>query len=142
MKHETSLQNGSSIKLKFPIYRMKIVIADRNLEAAEETAKELRRNGRDVRAVKIDVEDWDSQRQGFETAVKELGRIDYVFAVAGIFEQSWLPNRVNATTFEKPNLATLDVNGTGALYTTALAIQQFRRQQPSKYGFRGKGTFN
>lgn len=117
---------------------MKIFIADRNLEGALETAKALNKDCHIAWAVKIDVEDWESQRGGFEAAVKELGRIDYVFAVAGVFEQSWLPNRVGATTFEKPNLTTIDINGTGVMYTSALAIQQFRRQAPSKYGFRGK----
>ncbi|EXJ71204.1 uncharacterized protein A1O5_06198 [Cladophialophora psammophila CBS 110553] len=117
---------------------MKIFIADRNIEGAEEAAKELNKNGQVAWAVQVDVADWDSQRKGFEAAVNKLGHIDYVFPVAGITETSWLPNRPNATVFEKPNLSVFEVNGTGALYTSALAIQQFRRQQPNKYGFRGK----
>jgi NAD(P)-dependent dehydrogenase (short-subunit alcohol dehydrogenase family) len=117
---------------------MKIFIADRNIEAAEEAAKELNKDGQVAWAVRVDVADWDSQREGFEAAIKELGRIDYVFPVAGIPESSWLPNRPNATGFEKPNLSVMDVNGTGTLYTAALAIQHFRRQEPNKYGFRGK----
>lgn len=120
---------------------MKVFIADRNLEGAEATAKELNAgsNGKAAWAVQVDVVDWDSQAAGFEAAVKELGRIDYVFAVAGIPELSWLPNRPNATTFEKPNLAVFNVNANGVLLTSSLAIQQFRRQEPNKYGFRGKG---
>ncbi|CAK7235176.1 hypothetical protein SBRCBS47491_009202 [Sporothrix bragantina] len=45
-------------------------------------------------AVEIHAEDWDSQCLGFQEAIKQLGRIDYVFAVAGINEQPWLPNLV------------------------------------------------
>lgn len=126
---------------------MKVVLADRNYEGAQEVAKELNdvnknKHGQIAWAVKIDVADWDSQRAGFEEAVEHLGgRVDYVFAVAGIFDVSWLPNRPKATTFEKPNLAPIDINATGALYTSSLAIEQFRRQEPSKHGFRGKRGF-
>ncbi|CAK7228083.1 hypothetical protein SEUCBS140593_006796 [Sporothrix eucalyptigena] len=119
---------------------MKVFLADQNVKLAEEAANELNTTaGSTVAwAVEIHAEDWDSQRVGFEAAVKQLGRIDYVLAVAGVYEQPWLPNRVNSATFEKPNLLTLDVNATGQLYTSALAIQQFRRQQPNQHGFRGK----
>jgi NAD(P)-dependent dehydrogenase (short-subunit alcohol dehydrogenase family) len=115
------------------------VIADRNIEGAEEVAREANQQGLTAWAVQVDVSDWESQRKGFEEAIDRLGgRINYVFAVAGIPESSWLPNRPKATAFEKPNLAVWDVNGTGPLYTSALAIQHFRRQAPSNNGYRGK----
>ncbi|KAL1906558.1 hypothetical protein Sste5344_007727 [Sporothrix stenoceras] len=119
---------------------MKVVLADRNFEGAQDVARELNKEGHQVAwAVMIDVADWEAQRAGFEAAVELLGgRIDYVFAVAGIFDVAWLPNRPKATTFEKPNLAPIDINATGALYTSSLAIQQFRRQEANKHGFHGK----
>ncbi|KAF4981101.1 hypothetical protein FDECE_17747, partial [Fusarium decemcellulare] len=116
---------------------LNIVIADRNIEGAQEAAAELQQTNQTVSAVYVDAADWETQAQGMEAAVRALDRIDYVFIVAGIFEQSWLPNRPRSTNFEKPNLAPLDVNGVGALYATSLAIQQFHRQDLSKYGFRG-----
>jgi NAD(P)-dependent dehydrogenase (short-subunit alcohol dehydrogenase family) len=119
---------------------MKVFIADRNIEGAQEVAKELNKIEKVAWAVEVDVSDWESQRKGFEVAIEELGRINYVFPIAGIPELSWLPNRPNATEFEKPNLSVIDINLTGALYTSALAFQHFRRQQPSKYGYRGKST--
>lgn len=119
---------------------MKVFVADRNLEGAREVANALKKSPQAVWPVQVDVADWESQREGFEAAVKTLGRIDYVFAVAGIPERAWLRNRPKATDFEKPDLSVWDVNGTGVLYTSALAIQQFRRQEPNKYGFRGKST--
>ena len=121
---------------------MRVFIADRNIEGAEEVSKELNKTGKCTWAVQVDVSDWDSQRNGFEAAVKALGRIDYVFAVAGITELSWLPNRPDAIGFERPDLAVFDVNGTGVLYTSALAIQHFRRQAPNPYGFRGKSKLD
>ncbi|KAH7142764.1 hypothetical protein B0J13DRAFT_445022 [Dactylonectria estremocensis] len=115
-------------------------VADRNLSGAEEVAKDLNEGAKTkvAWAVQVDVADWESQKKGFEAAVKQFGRIDYVFPIAGIPEISWLPNRPKATEFEKPNLAVLEVNTNGALYTSALAIQLFRRQEPNQYGFRGK----
>ena len=121
---------------------MKVFIADRNLESAIEVAKEFNTSTQAVWPVQVDVADWESQRKGFEAAVKELGRIDYVFAVAGISEIPWLLIRPKATEFEKPNLSVFDINANGVFYISALAIQQFRRQQPNKYGFRGKSMLN
>lgn len=40
--------------------------------------------------------------------------------------------------FVKPDLTVLDADLTGVLYTVALALQQFRRQEPAENGFRGK----
>lgn len=121
---------------------MRIFIADWNVEGALQAAEEL--NGvvdyQTAWAVRVDVSDWESQRQGFEAAVKELGRIDYVFPIAGVSEVPWLPTDMSARTgsFEKPNLKVMQVNANGALYSSALAISQFRRQQPNNKGFRGK----
>lgn len=123
---------------------MRLFIADRNLEGAEATVKKLNSGsyGQCAWSVQVDVADWESQAKGFEAAVKELGRIDYVFPVAGIPESSWLPNRPNATTYEKPNLSVFNVNANGVLLTSAVAIQQFRRQEVNKYGFRGKSKLS
>ncbi|EON98384.1 putative short chain dehydrogenase protein [Phaeoacremonium minimum UCRPA7] len=121
---------------------MKIFIADRNLEGAEQVAKELNAglSGQAAWPVQVDVADWESQRKGFEAAVAKLGRIDYVFPIAGISELPWLPKQASTefAGFQKPNLAVFEVNAYGPLYTSALAIQHFRRQEPNKYGFRGK----
>lgn len=117
---------------------MKVVIADRNLKGAEEACQEFNTKGRVAWAVEADVGDWESQKQAFEIAVERLGRVDYVFPIAGITEKPWNPKQPNGSGFVKPNLAVLNVNASGALYTCSLAIQQFRTQESGKYGFRGK----
>lgn len=72
------------------------------------------------------------------------GRIDYVFPVAGIGEKAWLPfaedeeGKGKDADFVKPNLQALEVDLTGVLYTVALAVQQFRRQEKDAQGWRGK----
>ena len=76
----------------------------------------------------------------FEKAIDVFERIDYVFPVAGIGEKRALPNRPNATgPFDKPDLAVMDVDGTGMIYTIWLGVQHFRRQKIlNRYGFKGK----
>lgn len=121
---------------------MKVVIADRNLNGAEEAAQEFNKNGKQMAwAIQVDVADWESQKAAFEYAIKQLGRVDYVFPIAGVTERPWIPYQQSQSTgFVKPDLTVLDVNGTGALYTCALAVQHFKNFNPNKYGFRGKGT--
>ena len=88
----------------------------------------------------VDVTSWDSQLVCFEKALAESGgRIDYVYAIAGIGERVWVPNDPSRKSgFVKPDLAVLDADLTGVLFTVALALQQFRRQEPAENGFRGK----
>lgn len=121
---------------------MKIFVADRNIEGAVEIAKELNATTQTVWPVQVDVADWESQRGAFEAAVKEFGRIDYVFAVAGITERPWIVDRPETTEFPRPDLSVFDINANGVFYISALATMQFRRQEPNKYGFRGKSTLS
>jgi len=88
---------------------------------------------------KIDITIWEHQVEAFHTVISKWGRVDYVFANAGVGERVWLPTVTPADGgFSKPDLSALDVNLTGTMYTTALAIQQFRRQNENDFGFKGK----
>lgn len=89
----------------------------------------------------VDVSDWDSLAKAFGQAVETSGRVDYVYAIAGINERQWLTNDVGTTGFQPPDLSVLDINLKGVLFAVALAVQQFRRQQPNCDGFRGKSMF-
>ncbi|RSL92661.1 hypothetical protein CDV31_015068 [Fusarium ambrosium] len=89
----------------------------------------------------VNVADWESQVKGFKEAVSQFGRIDYVYPIAGIGENSWIPPLSSGQLpddFAKPNLSIIEINITGLLYSIALALQQFRRQDLGKYGYRGK----
>lgn len=98
-----------------------------------------------------DTASWESQVSAFTAAREKLGgRIDFVAPIAGIGEKKWLPTfdemgKVGPDgEFVRPNLAVMDVDLTGVLYTVALAIQQFRRQEPALWSetthkkYRGK----
>jgi hypothetical protein len=79
--------------------------------------------------------------KGFEAAISEFGRIDYVYPIAGIGERPWTPHHTGPKdAFVKPDLCVADVDMRAVLYSCSLALQQFRRQEPDKDGFRGKSN--
>lgn len=102
---------------------------------------ELNKDSHVANCAHVDVANWNSQAKAFSQAVADFGRIDYVYPIAGIGERPWIPNDPGATGFEMPDLSVLDIDLTGVMYTVGLAVQQFRRQEPGKNGFRGKSEF-
>lgn len=71
----------------------------------------------------VDVTSWESQRTLFAQAEKQYGRIDHVFANAGIqpragFKEFHLDD---AGQLQPPDMKTIDVNLIGPIYTTHLA---------------------
>jgi len=119
-----------------------VIIADINAEAGSKFAAELNERAENVVAisVKTDTTNWEEQLAGFQKATATFKRIDYVFANAGIAERPWLPpfNPSASKPIVKPDLATANINLTGQLYTAALALQTFERQEIGPSGFRGK----
>lgn len=81
---------------------------------------------------------WEDLVELFKFTLANVNRIDYVFPNAGIAESNYLsPTSTTEMQYVKPNLATIDVDLIGVLYTTSLAVQAFRIQ-PIIDGFRGK----
>lgn len=118
---------------------IRVFIADRDQEGAQKLADELNKTSDHIASVShVDVANWNSQAKAFSQAVADFGRIDYVYPIAGIGERPWIPNDPSGTGFVMPDLSAIDIDLTGVLYTVGLAVQQFRRQEPGKNGFRGK----
>ena len=116
----------------------KVMIADMNKDAAQAFADELNKMGQVAWVAQVNVMDWDQQVKAFESAVKEFGRVDYVYPIAGIGERAWTPPNKNSSGFTKPDLSVIEADLIGVLYTVSLAVQQFRRQEKDSNGFRGK----
>ncbi|KAJ5732483.1 hypothetical protein N7493_003964 [Penicillium malachiteum] len=79
-----------------------------------------------------DVSSWESQAEVFEKIFDQQGRIDIVFANAGITEHgSLLPPKDGdlSTGPSKPSLATVNVNLVGAIYSVQLAIHYMARNK-------------
>ncbi|KAM0709371.1 hypothetical protein Q7P35_003409 [Cladosporium inversicolor] len=121
---------------------MRIIIADINLAGAQEAVSKLQQSttaGQEHFAVQVDVSSWESQLAAFENALQVVQRLDIVIVNAGVTEAAFVPNDGGkGQGFVKPNLRTLDINLNGFLYTSALAIQQMRRQEIDGDGLRGR----
>lgn len=123
---------------------VRVCISDLNIADAQLLASNLPApaSGTHI-AVECNTASWDSQLAAFQSAVKTLGRIDYVYPIAGIGEKRFLPNNSgdSGQEFVKPMLSVIDVDLTGVVYTVSLAVQQMRRQGKDAKGYRGKSEF-
>ncbi|KAE8366146.1 hypothetical protein BDV27DRAFT_156226 [Aspergillus caelatus] len=112
-----------------------ITILDINPKTGAQTLQELRAEHplASVSFDECDVSSWESQTAVFEKVYAEQGRIDIVFANAGITEKgSLLPAKHDGNEGPpKPNLATLNVNLVGAIYTVHLAIHYMYKNAAS-----------
>jgi NAD(P)-dependent dehydrogenase (short-subunit alcohol dehydrogenase family) len=61
-----------------------VVLADLQVDLAEEVASEIQVSGGKAKAVKIDVTDFPAVEQLVQETVKRTGRLDYIFNNAGI----------------------------------------------------------
>jgi len=61
-----------------------VVLADLQIELAEEVAAEINGSGGKAKAVKIDVTDFSAMEQLVQETFKRTGRLDYIFNNAGI----------------------------------------------------------
>ncbi|KAJ5632754.1 short chain dehydrogenase/reductase [Penicillium lividum] len=106
-----------------------IIVTDINPQTGAQTLAQLRTEfpSAEISFEECDVSSWESQATAFEKTYNQHGSIDLVFANAGITEKgSFLPKDVNAGPV-KPNLATLNVNLIGVVYSVQLAIHYMSR---------------
>ncbi|RMY74723.1 hypothetical protein D0863_03070 [Hortaea werneckii] len=114
-----------------------VLIADINEENGELAADTFRRGGLAVYSHQTDVTDWQSQLAAFKTAVQlsPSNTLDIVVSCAGLTGPSFFHEPTFHQTSESgdpapPSTRLLDVNLTGAIYTTSLAMHDFRQAVP------------
>jgi NAD(P)-dependent dehydrogenase (short-subunit alcohol dehydrogenase family) len=86
--------------------------------------------------LQCDVSSWSSQAAAFKSTYARVGRIDIVFANAGISKDAVLippSNSLESSLDEpqEPNLANVGVNLNGAIYTVKLGIHYLLRNTPT-----------
>ncbi|KAJ4422375.1 hypothetical protein N0V82_002930 [Gnomoniopsis sp. IMI 355080] len=130
-----------------------LVVADINLEGAQDTAAQARAiavnpNFR-VDAVKVDVTDMESMKAAIDHAVNSLGRIDYAVHSAGVSSvpnpisdsaNTWLTcTKIPGGTFDPIAEASfddfkhlLDVNVNGTFLFTSLMSAAMKKQEPKQ----------
>ncbi|OJJ38269.1 hypothetical protein ASPWEDRAFT_57053 [Aspergillus wentii DTO 134E9] len=112
-----------------------ITILDVNPETASQALKNLSSQfpSCSISFKPCNVASWESQAEAFESVFAEQGRVDVVFANAGITEKGRLlptaEERVGGKP-SKPDLKTLDVNLVGVLYSIKLGIHYISKNTP------------
>ncbi|KAI7520974.1 hypothetical protein KC331_g19976, partial [Hortaea werneckii] len=114
-----------------------VVIADINGEDGEKAADMFRKGGLAVYCQRTDVTDWQSQLAAFKTAIQlsSSKTLDIVVSCAGLTGPSFFHEPTFHQTSESgdplpPSTRLLDINLTGAMYTTSLAMHFFRQAVP------------
>ncbi len=75
---------GAALATKLADGGAEVWIADRQLDAAQELAQRLGEGGAKAHAIELDVRDYPAFERAIEEAVRQSGRIDYLFNNAGI----------------------------------------------------------
>lgn len=128
-----------------------IIIGDINDKRGEALVEEVRGStgNKNHHYIHCNVTDWQSQVDFFHKAIELSvhGGIDGVVANAGVTEKGPKfeePVGLDADTPPKPNLLCYDINMTGVLYTTHLALfylpRNPRSQNPSVSNMPAAGT--
>lgn len=128
MKDKVALVTGSgsgigrATALEFVSRGASVMIADFNLEGAQETVRQIEEAGGKAEAVKVDVSDEASVEAMVQATVKALGRIDYLVNNAGIAAAG--PNvpldEVKLSAFQR----VLEVNVVGTFLGMKYAIRE------------------
>ncbi|EOD43767.1 putative short-chain dehydrogenase reductase sdr protein [Neofusicoccum parvum UCRNP2] len=105
----------------------KVVVGDINPLPAD-----VKIEGRNVTYLPLDVTSWDSQTSFFKKANELHGRIDHVFANAGVSPTSnFLDEILNESgELQQPSYGSFEINQKGVMNTTILALH-YMKKQPS-----------
>jgi len=115
---------GREYATRFAVEGASIVIADLNGEAAEQTARELEKDGTSAIGVEMDVADEAAASRMANRAVSELGGIDILINNAGVHLDGGTPP---FTLEDLPQWKyILDVNVNGALNCAAVCREPMR----------------
>lgn len=109
----------------------RISVADMNTSAGQEAADSV--NGDFHRT---DVTDYESISNAFERTFQKYGRLDFIFANAGIVERENFYAPIDGCTGPppKPNMLSVDINLKAVITTGYLALHYMRRNPPSTPG--------
>ena len=115
-----------------------VVIGDINVQRGDQLVRDVKREtgNQNLHFFHCNVTDWQSQVNFFKEAIKVSphGGIDTVVANAGIVNADGKleqPENLDTADPPPPNLAVLDVNLTGVVYTTHLALFYLPRNPES-----------
>lgn len=113
---------GKAIAKLFAQEGSKVVLADINLASAEETLKEIEKEGGKGIAIKVDVSKEEDIQTMFKETAEKLGSLDILVNNAGIMD-NFVPAEIITDELWERVFA---INTTGVMRTTRLAIPIFK----------------
>jgi len=105
---------------------MKVVLTARRLEKLQENVAVIESFGGEAVAFKCDVSDSTSIEWAFDFAVRTYGKVDFVFANAGIEGNLMHQSHTDSSDSQMKQL--FDINVTGAAETLKYAVKVFQAQ--------------
>jgi 3-oxoacyl-[acyl-carrier protein] reductase len=121
---------GAGIVRKFVAEGARVVIADRNLEAALDVAAQV---GEHARALRVDVSDAVDVRLMMETAELHFGRLDILVNNAGVTHLPAPLEDVGEEDFDR----IVAVNMKAIYYAMREVVPRFKAREPGPHGIRG-----
>lgn len=118
---------GKAVALLLARNGADIIVADINLEKAEETAKEIQVLGRKALAVKVDVGSFDDVIRVVQTVLEEFSQIDILVNNAGI-NRDKLILRMTEEDWD----AVLTINLKGTFNCTKAVVRHMSKQRSGK----------
>ncbi len=121
---------GKGISIKLAQEGAHIIVADINEDAANETAEEIKKIGREALVIKIDVSDKDSVKTLVDKTIEKFNRIDIAVSNAGV---SRMAKFVDIT--EKDYDFNLDINAKGGFLVSKYVSEVMKKQESGKIIF-------
>lgn len=118
---------GKAISILLSKRGADIVLADINIEKAEETALEIESIGRRAMAVKVNVADPEDVEKMVQTVIERFGKIDILVNNAGITRDKLILRMT-----EEDWDAVIDINLKGTFNCTKSCIRHMSRQKSGK----------
>jgi NAD(P)-dependent dehydrogenase (short-subunit alcohol dehydrogenase family) len=115
---------GKATALLFGREGAHVAALSRTESEVQQTADEIRQAGGQAIALKADVSKYDQMQEAIQKIVNQWGRIDVVFANAGI-NGVWAP--LDELTLDEWN-TTLNINLTGTFITVKLALPYLKQR--------------
>src|SRR5919199_666185 len=114
---------GEGAGRRFAQEGAKVALADMQAEAGERVRREIEQAGGTALYVECDVSNPDAVKQAIDTSVERFGRLDIVFANAGI-NGVWTPiEELQPEEWDR----TLDINLKGTYLTVHFAVPHLKR---------------
>lgn len=113
---------GKETALLFAIEGAKVVVADMNEKAGEETVAEIKKNGEGF-FVKLDVSNREQSKQIVKTTLENYGRIDILINNAGIAQDAFL-SKMTEEQWDK----VINVNLKGVFNCTQAVVEVMMNQ--------------